>query len=685
MTDLNRVIRKINKRFGENTIGKIGKMPTIKTERVSSGSPYLDWAIGGGWPLGKTIELYGPYSSGKSLIALRTIVQAQKLNKRCVYLDAENAFDPNFAKLVGVDVDNLTISQISAGEEVFDIVDMLLESDVSIIVIDSIAALVPKYEIEESIEKQTMALQARLMSKALRKLTGKAAKNKTLIFFVNQIREKLGCFQYYTRIVLENGKTAKIGYLVNNKIKCNVLSYNVEKNTIEPTPITNWFTNGNADYFLHFRFRKPQGRGKGELSCTPDHKIMVKPGIYKKAKDIKVGDKILTVINDWIPSNIQKEILIGGLLGDGCLRKVGREKYQYRETHCKEQDDYIRWKSSYFDTKTMGRHKYGGLYFETFLSTIFEQQYIKFYLGGKKVKVPKDIKLTPLILAIWYQDDGYLTGNKKSGKKSINLCTNSFRLQSIKNLQIALKEQFNIETGTKTRKHNSEIELTLGRKDTLKFFEICKYLIHPSMYYKLPSYLLLDRIEYMDMKVMRWKFDPPQYEYEKKELITKYAYVTHKYNKPQTRSMVKFDIETKNHNYLADGAIVHNSYGNPEITSGGRSLGFYASLRVEVRRGEFLTDNKRKIGQQVKFKVTKSKVCQPYRDGYFLFYYPDLKNPDLELFDNADELVSMLLLHGKIKRRGSYYDVLGETFQGREELESEIRSNKKFRVKLKKL
>jgi recombination protein RecA len=127
------------------------------------------------------------------------------------------------------------------------------------------------------------------------------------------------------------------------------------------------------------------------------------------------------------------------------------------------------------------------------------------------------------------------------------------------------------------------------------------------------------------------------------------------------------------------------AYGNPETTTGGRALGFYSSLRVEVRRGELLTEEKKIIGQQVKFKVTKSKVCPPYRDGYFIFYHPDPESPDVELFDRADELVSMLLLQGKIKRRGAYYDVDGQTFKGREELEREIRTNQKFRETLEAL
>src|SRR3972149_6294664 len=109
---LEAVISAINKAFGENTIGRLKDMPTMELDRISSGSPYLDWAIGGGWPRGRTVELYGPYSSGKSLIALRAIKEAQSKGLGCVYLDSENAFDPEFARTVGVDVDNLIISQV---------------------------------------------------------------------------------------------------------------------------------------------------------------------------------------------------------------------------------------------------------------------------------------------------------------------------------------------------------------------------------------------------------------------------------------------------------------------------------------------------------------------------------------------------------------------------------------------
>lgn len=183
---LDEVLAKINKQFGENTIGRVGDMKVLNIERVPSGSLYLDWALGGGWPLGRCVELYGHYSTGKSVVALKTVAEAQKLGKECAYIDCENAFDPRFASKLGIDVDKLVVSQASIGETTIDIVAELLSADVGVIVVDSVASMVPKAEFEEPMEQQFIALSARLMSKALRKLT--ALNKKTLIIFINQIR-----------------------------------------------------------------------------------------------------------------------------------------------------------------------------------------------------------------------------------------------------------------------------------------------------------------------------------------------------------------------------------------------------------------------------------------------------------------------------------------------------------------
>ncbi len=194
MNKLEKVVLEIRKKYGAEVIGLIKDLKQVELERISTGSVYIDWALGGGWPRGRTVELYGPYSAGKSLIALRTIISAQKEGLSCVFIDAERAFDPKFAEKLGVDLDKLVLVREAEGEVVFNIVEKLLEGEVDIIVVDSVASLLPTYESENPIEKQTVALQARLMSKALRKLTGKIGKTNTLVIFINQIREKIGTY-----------------------------------------------------------------------------------------------------------------------------------------------------------------------------------------------------------------------------------------------------------------------------------------------------------------------------------------------------------------------------------------------------------------------------------------------------------------------------------------------------------
>ena len=188
---LEEALKEIKKKFGDDSIGTVPEMK-VEIEKITSGSPYINYALNGGFPLGKLIELYGPYSSGKSLIAYRTIAEAQKRGKSCILFDVENSFDPNFAQKLGIDVNKLIICKDSLGETMFDKLVVLLQSDPEVIVVDSIAALVPQSELEDSMEQQTMGLHARLMSKALRKVN--AVNKKTALIFINQLREKIGSY-----------------------------------------------------------------------------------------------------------------------------------------------------------------------------------------------------------------------------------------------------------------------------------------------------------------------------------------------------------------------------------------------------------------------------------------------------------------------------------------------------------
>ena len=183
----------IEKQFGKGSIMRLGDGHTVNIETSSSGSLSLDLALGGGIPKGRIIEIYGPESSGKTTVCLHAVAEVQKAGGTAAYVDAEHALDPVYAKRIGVDTDNLLLSQPDSGEQALEVVEALVRSNaVDIIVVDSVAALVPQAEIEGDMGDAQMGLQARLMSQAMRKLTGVISRTKCTVIFVNQLRMKIG-------------------------------------------------------------------------------------------------------------------------------------------------------------------------------------------------------------------------------------------------------------------------------------------------------------------------------------------------------------------------------------------------------------------------------------------------------------------------------------------------------------
>ncbi len=191
---LDAALGQIERAFGKGSVMRLGQRDIVETEVISSGSISLDIALGiGGLPRGRVIEVYGPESSGKTTLALHAIAEAQKLGGTCAFIDAEHALDPSYARKLGVNIDELLISQPDGGEQALEITDTLVRSGaIDVLVIDSVAALVPRAELEGEMGDHHVGLQARLMSQALRKLTGSVAKSNTMVIFINQIRIKIG-------------------------------------------------------------------------------------------------------------------------------------------------------------------------------------------------------------------------------------------------------------------------------------------------------------------------------------------------------------------------------------------------------------------------------------------------------------------------------------------------------------
>lgn len=191
---LDAALQQIERVFGRGSVMKLGQREVIEIESISTGSIGLDLALGiGGFPKGRIIEVYGPESSGKTTLALHVIANAQKNGGNCAFIDAEHALDPVYAKKLHIDIDNLIISQPDTGEQALEIADTLVRSGaIDVLVVDSVAALVPKAELEGDMGDSHMGLQARLMSQALRKLTGSISRTNCMVIFINQIRQKIG-------------------------------------------------------------------------------------------------------------------------------------------------------------------------------------------------------------------------------------------------------------------------------------------------------------------------------------------------------------------------------------------------------------------------------------------------------------------------------------------------------------
>lgn len=246
-TALDNALKKIEKNFGKGSIMRMGDAADTKIASVSSGSLAIDDALGiGGYPRGRIVEMYGPESSGKTTVALHAVAEVQKQGGTAAYIDAENALDPQYAEALGVDIDNLLLSQPDTGEQGLEIADALIASGaVDIVVVDSVAALVPRAEIEGEMGDTHVGLQARLMSQALRKLSGEINKTKTIAIFINQIREKVGvmfgnpettpggrALKFYSTIRMEirRGEQLKEGKeVIGNRAKIKIV-----KNKVAP-------------------------------------------------------------------------------------------------------------------------------------------------------------------------------------------------------------------------------------------------------------------------------------------------------------------------------------------------------------------------------------------------------------------------------------------------------------------
>ncbi|MGP1376544.1 MAG: recombinase RecA [Bulleidia sp.] len=303
---LEEALKTIEKEYGKGSIMRLGDRANVAVDAISSGSLTLDAALGiGGFPKGRIIEIYGPESSGKTTLALHAIAECQKAGGRCAFIDAENAIDPVYAKHLGVNIDELLLSQPDSGEQALDICEVLVKSGaVDLVVVDSVAALVPRAELEGEMGDSSVGLQARLMSKAMRKLAGVMNHSETTAIFINQLREKVGviygspettpggrALKFYASVRLDVRRTDTLRE--GQEAYANVVKVKVVKNKVAPPFRMAVVTMVYGEGISHI---------DEVINLAVDHNLLDKSGAWFSYQGEKIGQGVASA-RSWLKSH----------------------------------------------------------------------------------------------------------------------------------------------------------------------------------------------------------------------------------------------------------------------------------------------------------------------------------------------------------------------------------------------
>ena len=659
---LEMAMSQIDKQFGKGSVMKMGERTNMDIEVISTGALSLDLALGiGGLPRGRVIEVFGPESSGKSTLAMHVVAEAQRMGGICAYIDAEHAMDPIYARAIGVDVDELLISQPDTGEQALEITDMLVRSGaIDVVVIDSVAALTPRAEIEGDMGDTHVGLQARLMSQALRKLTANLNKTNTICLFINQLREKIGvmfgCCSGDARVLLADGTSERIDRIVGTRMAVDVLSYDEQLGRVVAKKVVNWFDNGPTPEFLTVAVPRIGGGGPRGFSCTSNHQIMT-PGGWREAGELRAGDRVLRTTPHYL-SDFQWEVILGSLMGGGAL-SPGRgglaARFRFGQG-AGATPAYAEWTASLMANIPVRRSSSatGAACIDLQpLPELAELRRAAYSPAGKVFSYDYLKRLTPLSLALWYLDGGGCSHRTTGGSGRSEICVQAMDPTTRVRVVAYLADTWNLRPELSTR--GGHAVLVFATDETAKLHALIAPFVHPSMEHRLlPRYRGRFAVE-------------PVFAPVRQELVP--VPITNVGLRPPSTStsMHRFDIEVEgSHNYFVDGVMVHNS---PETTPGGRALKFYSSVRLDIRRIESIKDGVEVVGNRTRVKVVKNKVSAPFRQAEFDITYGKGISREGSVLDVAVDL-------DIVKKSGAWYTYEGEQLgQGRENAKSFLAEN----------
>jgi len=635
---LTTTLKQIEKQFGKGAVMRLGDMgPVLAAETVSTGSLGLDLILGiGGLPRGRVVEIYGPEASGKTTLTLHVVAEIQRKGGVAAFIDAEHALDSQYAERLGVSINELLLSQPSSGEEALEIADIFVRSgSVDLVVIDSVAALTPKAELEGDMGDSHMGLQARLMSQALRKLTANIKRSNTLVIFINQIRMKIGitwgCFQYDTPVILADGSAERIGKLVTQRQPAKVLSYNRSTSKFESRPIVNWFDNGETDSFLEFQVGNHLFQH--QFACTANHRLLTPAG-YQPAGSLKVGGKLMTAKAFYV-SPMLEQILWGSLLGNSPFGDITQKVATLAGRTARLSGE---------TAKVVAVAKNEELEAEieelTTLLAVAEEPQAEEATDSPLTNYVLIERLAPLAIAIWYLDHGNLQ------QHGCTINCKGMRLDK----QRALLNWF------KQRDIFPTLEAAQFAFDVAETSKLHK-MIAPYVPAQLDHKLLPSALGFfvpLTVKKQRVLRAVPMSILEiQSKLLAKKEH--------------RYDLEIEgNHNYMVDNVIVHNS---PETTTGGNALKFYASVRLDIRRIGPVKRGEEIIGNETKVKVVKNKLAPPLREVTFDIIYG-------EGISRTGELVDLGVKFDVIDKAGTWYSYNGERLgQGKENVRNYLKEH----------